>query len=63
MIGRTKLKGLWVNSGHGTLGWTHGAGSGKAMAELLCGERPAMAFNFMGYETNSPSIRPVPHAA
>ena len=63
LIGRTKLKGLWVNSGHGTLGWTHGAGSGKAMAELLCGERPAMAFNFMGYETNSPSIRPVPHAA
>ena len=34
-----------------------------AIAELLCGERPAMAFNFMGYETNTPSIRPVPHAA
>jgi D-amino-acid dehydrogenase len=29
---------LWVNAGHGTLGWTHGAGSGKAMAELISGE-------------------------
>ena len=46
-IGQTKIKGLWVNAGHGTLGWTHGAGSGKALAELICGESPAMAFKFM----------------
>ena len=45
-IGQTKIKGLWVNAGHGTLGWTHGAGSGKAMAELICGASPAMAFKF-----------------
>lgn len=49
-IGRTKVGKLWVNAGHGTLGWTHGAGSGKAMAELLCGRQPRMAFNFYGYE-------------
>jgi D-amino-acid dehydrogenase len=49
-IGRTKLAGLWVNAGHGTLGWTHGAGSGKAMAELIGGRQPRMAFNFYGYE-------------
>jgi D-amino-acid dehydrogenase len=45
-IGQTKIKGLWVNAGHGTLGWTHGAGSGKALAELMCGQAPAMAFKF-----------------
>ncbi|WP_287803864.1 D-amino acid dehydrogenase [Diaphorobacter sp.] len=50
-IGRTPLHGLWVNTGHGTLGWTHGAGSGKAMAELLSGERPAMDFAFLGDDT------------
>ena len=50
-IGRTPLHGLWVNAGHGTLGWTHGAGSGKAMAELLSGERPAMDFAFLGDDT------------
>jgi D-amino-acid dehydrogenase len=48
-IGRTKVLGLWVNAGHGTLGWTHGAGSGKAMAELISGRTPRMAFNFYGY--------------
>ncbi|ROZ66738.1 D-amino acid dehydrogenase [Ramlibacter sp. WS9] len=49
-IGRTKVGRLWVNAGHGTLGWTHGAGSGKAMAELIGGERPEMAFKFYGVD-------------
>lgn len=47
-IGRTRVDGLWVNAGHGTLGWTHGAGSGKALAALISGVRPAMAFDFLG---------------
>jgi D-amino-acid dehydrogenase len=49
-IGRTKVGRLWVNAGHGTLGWTHGAGSGKAMAELISGEVPAMDFGFYGLD-------------
>jgi D-amino-acid dehydrogenase len=48
-IGRTRIGKLWVNAGHGTLGWTHGAGSGKAIAQLISGEQPAMAFNFYGF--------------
>ena len=48
-IGKTKVAKLWVNAGHGTLGWTHGAGSGKAMAELISGKKPAMAFGFSGF--------------
>ena len=47
-IGQSPVRGLWVNAGHGTLGWTHGAGSGKALAELMSGRRPQMAFNFYG---------------
>ena len=47
-IGKTKVGRLWVNAGHGTLGWTHGAGSGKALAELISGEQPEIAFNFYG---------------
>ena len=46
LIGQTKLSKLWVNAGHGTLGWTHGAGSGKALAQLMSGQTPAMAFGF-----------------
>ncbi|RTL47123.1 MAG: D-amino acid dehydrogenase [Burkholderiales bacterium] len=44
-IGRSKAaRNLWLNAGHGTLGWTHGAGSGRALAELIAGRKPAMAF-------------------
>jgi D-amino-acid dehydrogenase len=44
LIGPTKVQGLWVNAGHGTLGWTHGAGSGKALAQAMDGHQPAMTF-------------------
>jgi len=47
-IGATKIQKLWVNAGHGTLGWTHGAGSGKALAELINGQKPMMNFKFLG---------------
>lgn len=47
-IGRTRVGRLWVNAGHGTLGWTHGAGSGRALAELMSGQRPALDFGFLG---------------
>ena len=56
IIGKTKVGKLWVNAGHGTLGWTHGAGSGKALAELIDGQTPDIAhgeleypFQFYGY--------------
>ena len=48
-IGKSKVGKLWVNAGHGTLGWTHGAGSGKAIAELISGHRPDMPFGFYGF--------------
>ncbi|HEX5784999.1 MAG TPA: FAD-dependent oxidoreductase, partial [Burkholderiaceae bacterium] len=56
LIGRTPVAGLWINAGHGTLGWTHGAGSGKALAELISGERPAMAFRFAGESAPSAAV-------
>ena len=48
-IGKSKVGKLWVNAGHGTLGWTHGAGSGKAIAELISGNKPEMQFGFYGF--------------
>lgn len=62
-IGRTRVGKLWVNAGHGTLGWTHGAGSGKAMAELLSGERPAMDFGFLGFGAQGRQASGTPVAA
>ncbi|MDB5869082.1 MAG: D-amino-acid dehydrogenase [Polaromonas sp.] len=56
-IGKTRVARLWVNAGHGTLGWTHGAGSGKALAELISGGVPGMDFDFYGFERASRRAR------
>ena len=34
-IGATPIKGLWVNTGHGHMGWTLSAGSGELMAQMI----------------------------
>jgi D-amino-acid dehydrogenase len=40
IIGRTRIDGLWVNAGHGHLGWTLACGSGRVMADLIQGRNP-----------------------
>jgi D-amino-acid dehydrogenase len=45
-IGRTRYPNLFVNTGHGTLGWTHACGSGKAIADIIAGQQPAVDFAF-----------------
>jgi D-amino-acid dehydrogenase len=39
VVGRTPVQGLWLNTGHGTLGWTMAAGSGRVLADLMSGRR------------------------
>ena len=46
VIGRTRLKNLFLNTGHGTLGWTLACGSGSALADLISGREPRVAFPF-----------------
>lgn len=46
-IGRTRYPNLWLNTGHGTLGWTMACGSGAALAELISGRRPEPDFPFL----------------
>lgn len=40
VIGATRFDNLYTNTGHGTLGWTMGLGSGKVTADLVGGIRP-----------------------
>jgi D-amino-acid dehydrogenase len=40
VIGPTKLKNLFLNTGHGTLGWTMACGSGRLLTDLVSGYRP-----------------------
>lgn len=46
LIGRTRIPNLWVNSGHGTLGWTMACGSGATIADLISGRRPELDSTF-----------------
>lgn len=48
LVGRSRVSNLFLNTGHGTLGWTMGAGSGRALAMLISGQRPDIDFPFIG---------------
>ncbi|MBQ0958050.1 D-amino acid dehydrogenase [Ideonella sp. 4Y11] len=46
LIGRSRVGKLFLNTGHGTLGWTHACGSGKSIARIVSGMRPELDFAF-----------------
>ena len=52
LIGKTQLANLFLNTGHGTLGWTHACGSGQAIADIVSGRAPQVDFDFQGMERN-----------
>ena len=39
VIGKLKFSNLFANTGHGTLGWTMAAGSGRVIADLMSGKK------------------------
>lgn len=45
-IGKTRIANLFLNTGHGTLGWTMGCGSGRAIADIVSGRQPELDFAF-----------------
>ena len=46
VIGRTRFRNLYMNTGHGTLGWTLACGSASALADLVSGRPPQVDFPF-----------------
>jgi len=46
VIGKTKFRNLYLNTGHGTLGWTLTCGSASVLADLISGRRPQVEFPF-----------------
>ena len=42
IVGRTPVPNLFLNTGHGTLGWTMSCGSGQLLADLMSGKQPAI---------------------
>ena len=48
LIGKTRYDNLFLNTGHGTLGWTHACGSAKSIARIVTGLEPELDFDFCG---------------
>lgn len=46
VIGKTRFGNLFLNTGHGTLGWTLACGSARALAEIVSGRDPGVDFAF-----------------
>lgn len=47
-IGKSHFGNLFLNTGHGTLGWTHSCGSAAAIADIIGGRKPEVDFTFCG---------------
>lgn len=48
LLGETAIDGLFVNSGHGPMGWTMACGSAQITADLVSGHTPAL--DMSGYD-------------
>lgn len=58
LVGRTPFKNLWLNTGHGTLGWTMACGSGQLLSDLLSGRTPAIPFEDLSVARYQPGFTP-----
>ncbi|WP_341864808.1 D-amino acid dehydrogenase [Kosakonia pseudosacchari] len=59
VVGRTPYKNLWLNTGHGTLGWTMACGSGQLLSDLMSGNTPAIAADDLSVARYMPGFTPV----
>lgn len=57
IIGRSPLANLFLNTGHGTLGWTMAAGSGRVLADIVSGRQAEIDTAGLGYSRYLPAPR------
>jgi D-amino-acid dehydrogenase len=50
ILGATSYPNLWLNTGHGTLGWTMACGAGQIIADLISGKAPEIAMDGLGLD-------------
>jgi len=62
LVGRSKLRNLYLDTGHGTLGWTLACGSGRALADIVSGVAPEVDFPFVGLPETLRRRETPPHA-
>lgn len=49
ILGRSPISNLFLNTGHGSQGWSMACGSGKLVADIACGREPDVALDGFGY--------------
>ncbi len=59
VVGPTPYRNLFLNTGHGTLGWTMACGSGRVLADLVSGKRPEIDMEGLFMDRYGRSKRPV----
>ncbi|URQ59343.1 D-amino acid dehydrogenase [Pantoea alhagi] len=59
IVGPTPLKNLYLNTGHGTLGWTMACGSGQLLSDIISGKKPAIAADDLSVMRYLPGYSPV----
>ena len=50
ILGKTPYDNLFLNAGHGTLGWTMACGSAKVIADLISGRTPEIDMSGLGLD-------------
>ena len=63
IIGKTRYENLWLNTGHGTLGWTMSCGSAQLIADLMAKRNPAIFSDDLSlsrYEKNYATTKALP---
>ena len=50
IVGATRYPNLFLNTGHGTLGWTMACGSGKLISDMVTGQRPDISTAGLGID-------------
>lgn len=48
LVGKTRLRNLFVNTAPGAQGWVNACGAGKSLARIVSGLRPELTFTFTG---------------
>ncbi len=60
IVGRTPHANLFLNTGHGTLGWTMACGSGRLLADMIIGLSPEISPEGLSVDRYG---KPAPHVA
>jgi D-amino-acid dehydrogenase len=59
VVGPTPFRNLFLNTGHGTLGWTMACGSGRVLADLVSGRQPEIGLEGLFMDRYGRSNKPI----